>query len=220
MLEIGARFNRLEILEYKGKDKWGSRLYLYRCDCGKEKITRESDLTHGKVQSCGCLKNELVSARMTTHGRTHTQEHNTWAGMRQRCYYKKNRQYHLYGAKGIKVDPAWRDSFEQFFADMGPKPDKHYSLERIDSNKDYTKDNCKWATPKEQANNTSRNRMLTYKGQTKSLTLLAEEYGIGRTTLCNRLFIQKLSLEEALTRPLQYGKTRKPLSPKSILEAA
>lgn len=118
---VGQKFGRwlvLEKLEPEGRKKYR---YLCRCDCGTERPVIVNSLKTGRSKSCGCLASETTIKRNFKHGKSGTPEYNTWAGMKQRCYYKQHSQYYLYGGKGIKVDPFWHD-FSNFLSDMGKKP--------------------------------------------------------------------------------------------------
>jgi hypothetical protein len=123
--------------------------------------------------------------------------------MHQRCTNPNSPRWYLYGARGISVDPRW-DDFETFAADMGPKPDG-YSLERIHGNGNYTPANCKWASAKEQARNTSRAHTLTWNGEAKTISEWAEITGIHKVTIRARI-VQGMSVEDALTKPVKYAK--------------
>ena len=126
------------------------------CHCGKEFVARGNALRQGKVSSCGCLIPDIKSKNATTHGMTKTREYKSWGAMIARCYNPKNNRYYLYGARGVVVEKSWR-KFENFFNDMGIRPTGK-SLDRVDGNGDYCKSNCRWATPKEQANNRRNNK--------------------------------------------------------------
>lgn len=126
-----------------------------------------------------------------------TAGYHSWQAMIRHCESKTQHQYPNYGGRGIKVCTRWRDSFEAFIQDMGPRPSKQHSIERIDNNGDYTPENCRWATPKEQLNNTRVNRRLTCNGRTETLTEWAKILGITPTTLAGRL--KKMSVKKALT---------------------
>jgi len=128
-------------------------------------------------------------------------EYTSWRSMKRRCKDPLYFCSHRYIEKGISFEPAW-ESFESFFLDMGPKPATNYTLDRIDPNRGYTKDNCRWATPKEQARNISTNRLLNYRGESKPMAAWAEEFGIHPRTLKNRLD-SGWDLEKAFTSPVK-----------------
>lgn len=128
-----------------------SRVYLrYRCSCGKEKVIQASHVRNGYTKSCGCLHAE---GNHTTHGMTGTLEYSSWCGMKDRCTSPTNKDYSKYGGRGIKVCARWLNSFENFFEDMGSCPPDKSSIDRIDNDGDYCKDNCQWADAREQAYN-------------------------------------------------------------------
>jgi hypothetical protein len=130
---------------------------------------------------------------------THTPEHNAWLAMRKRCYNPKFIGFASYGGRGIIVCERWRTSFENFFADLGPRPEG-CSLDRIDVDGNYEPGNVRWASSKQQCNNRRSNRLLTYKGEEKTLAEWAAHLGVKRVTLGARL--RRMSVEEAfeLTR--------------------
>ena len=119
-----------------------------------------------------------------------------WQAMKDRCSNSNRADYHCYGGKGISVCPRWRDSFENFFADMGEPPEK-YTLERLDKCGDYSPENCVWADRKTQAANTSRNRTVLLDGARRLAKDVALENGIGLHTYKMRLYRYGWSIEEA-----------------------
>ncbi len=131
-------------------DRWK---HLYRCVCGKEVARKGSDVDSGRTKSCGCWNVRVTKARNTTHAMRYTAEYTTWRGMKTRCYNPNATGYEDYGGRGITVAAEWLDSFETFYKDMGSKPDSSYSIDRIDNNKGYSKDNCRWASKATQTYN-------------------------------------------------------------------
>lgn len=146
----GERFGRLLILHFdhvEFSNTGKSRCYfdMCQCDCGVVKVVRRLDYTSGAVQSCGCLRKELSSARSIKHGLSAHPLYQVWQMMIQRCYNENTKQYRWYGDVGVTVCDRWRYSFENFLADMGERPVGE-SLDRIDVYGNYEPGNVRWAT--------------------------------------------------------------------------
>jgi len=165
----------------------GHRYYLCQCSCGNEVVVRLASLLSGATQSCGCLHSELSAEQMrlqnnTTHGMSYTREYHSWASMIARCTNKKHLNYGDYGSRGIKVCDRWRNSFENFYTDMGDMPPS-MSLDRIDNSGDYEPDNCRWATAKEQSRNKRDNRLI----EGKSMAEWCEDNDLNYKVVFGRL---------------------------------
>jgi len=122
----------------------------------------------------------------------------SWSEMKQRCTNKNHNRYHRYGGRGISFSDDW-NNIENFIRDMGDTYIMNYSLDRIDNDGNYCKDNCRWSNRKTQCRNRSTNRMITHKGETRSLIEWAEVLGIKRTTITQRIDYYKWSLDKALS---------------------
>lgn len=170
---VGQRFGRLTVTERAGTSGEHSR-WLCQCDCGNTHVVDSSALRRGASKSCGCLKLDIGHGA-ARRGRK-TPEYFIWVSMRQRCGNPRNKGYPRYGARGIRVCDRW-SAFEAFLADMGPRPSPTHSVERRDNNGPYAPDNCHWATPKEQANNSRRNIEVTYLGRRMTLMQAVELAG-------------------------------------------
>lgn len=153
----GQTFGSLTVIDQAGS-AGGVKWWRCRCACGGETEVRSNHLRRGEVKACKECRNKAVSAANTTHGLTKTPEYKTWLNIRDRCYNPENISYKYYGGRGIRVCKRWRASFEDFLADMGKRPSAKHSIERKNTNGNYTPDNCCWATAKEQANNRRNNR--------------------------------------------------------------
>ena len=161
----GKQFGRLKVLKRMSAIGIPHPLWLCRCNCGEERLVRGYDLRCGKSQSCGCLRQELHSntppglkhgeAKWIDGKQLMTKEYRTWHGMKSRCRYSATKDYHHYGGKGIRVCKRWlgKHGYENFLKDMGRAPSPMHSIDRKNSNENYTPSNCRWATSKEQRAN-------------------------------------------------------------------
>lgn len=150
----GDIFGRLTVLRKLGVKR--RSIYECKCDCGKLASVIGSYLISGDTKSCGCLRVDLARNLNKLHGHSDSPEWRSWYTAIHRCHDTTDSNYHHYGGRSIVVCARWRDSFETFVSDMGLKPDKSYSLDRINNNGNYEPINCRWATAKEQMNNTRR----------------------------------------------------------------
>lgn len=189
----GRTFGYWTVLKRSVTDR---RRHLCRCECGVVKEVWNQSLSSGRSISCGCKTKGRTVRSSEWHGMSNTPEYRSYQAMLQRCYYAKHNRYHSHGGRGIKVCPQWRYSFEQFYADMGPRP-KGTSLEREDNDGDYSPDNCRWATPVEQAANTRSAKLVTINGITDTQAGWARRVGITPPTLTKRLK-RGWSIEKAL----------------------
>lgn len=195
----GIRIGRLVVIGYLGpRPKQAS--WLCRCDCGNHTVVLGHNLRCSTTTSCGCLRVEgkyQVSCRGP--------EYKTWVNMRTRCNNPKSSQFLDYGGRGIEICERWR-KFENFYADMGPRPASEYSLDRINVDGNYEPSNCRWATKEEQANNARSNIPLTYSDKTMNLAQWAREIAINEKTLYDRINKLGWSVERALTEPVNINK--------------
>ena len=162
------------------------------CSCGKTVSVMGRLLKSGKTKSCGCLKKDVTKLIKTTHGKSNEPIYNVLAAMLARC---RNSKDMYYGARGIKVCSRW-ESFENFYADMGEKP-KGLTIDRIDTNGDYCKENCRWASRTEQARNTRRVRQILFEGEVRCLSEIAEMTNTNYNMLKARLS-RGMTIDEAL----------------------
>jgi len=172
--------------------------WLCKCRCGKETKVATYELTSGHTKSCGCYSHKLAGDRMRTHGKSLTKLHSIWKGIRERCYTKTCSSYKNYGGRGITMSDDWHN-YINFERDMGQSYKIGLSIERIDNNGNYCKENCKWATKDEQAKNQRNNHKITCNGVTKILADWVRETGINSTTILTRINRLGWDIESALT---------------------
>jgi hypothetical protein len=190
----GTRFGRLTIMSRQGIKR------ICLCDCGKQTVCEITNLVKGSTKSCGCLRSEEVAKRMLTHGSArrgrNTQGYRVWAWMINRCRNPNCKEWPNYGGRGIVVCEEWK-SFKNFIADMG-EPGGGLTIERKDNNGPYCKNNCVWATRREQNNNSRHNHRITHDGDAKTVTEWARSLGISHSTIINRLK-RGMSVADALS---------------------
>lgn len=181
----GQIFDRLTVIS-RGDNSGRGYEWNCMCECGKTTVVLGNRLRSGKTKSCGCIRNENTANLRKKHGLSSAPEFNNWNGMVQRCHNPNNGGYAKYGAKGIHVCPEWRDNFVQFLSDMGKRPTNSHSIDRIDGAKGYSPENCRWATPKQQANNTVTNIKIKFCGITKTASQWADCTFIPHETIASR----------------------------------
>lgn len=174
----GDRYHHLVADKHVGYDKRQAAVWEFKCDCGNLTTIRAIDAKNGNTKSCGCFK--LVARK--THGMKKSSEYGIWIGIKERCFNKNDLAYHNYGGRGITMSDEWRHGFVAFYRDMGPRPSKDYSIERIDVNGNYCKENCIWATDDVQARNTRKTVKLWYKGREMVQVDIIKEMGINPAT--------------------------------------
>ena len=193
---VGTRYGRLTVLS-DGVLRKKKRTVVCVCECGKRVEVNLTNLVTGRSTSCGCYLRE-VNRNKATHGMSGSRTFRIWNLMIQRCENKNNPAYARYGGRGIKVSPSWH-TFTNFLHDMGEGPEG-MTLDRVDNNKGYSKNNCRWATIFTQANNKNNNHRITHNGQQRTLAEWSRVVGIKQETIRRRIK-SGWSVEKALTIP-------------------
>lgn len=192
---INKKINKLTVIKYINNSQC-----LCKCDCGNEKIVSAYELKRGHYKSCGCVTGN------TKHGGCGTHLYEVWKSMKARCYNPHDKYYKNYGGRNIQVCDEWRSDFVPFQKWSSINGYKQgLSLDRIDNDKNYEPDNCRWVTQREQANNKSNNRKVLYCGKLCTLYELEKITGITRQNLYQRLFVYKWDIQRTIKQPVRKG---------------
>ncbi len=177
------------------------RSFIWRCNCkcGQISDVASASLKSGGIKSCGCYNIEQLKKRLTTHGLTKHPLYHIWNGIIDRCTNKNSKDYYKYGARGITVCESWID-INVFVRDMGQRPTKQHSIDRIDNNGPYSKENCRWATKSEQNYNKRDTVYLEYQGQKHTIKEWSEITGLSVGIIRSRRCL-KWSDERILSTP-------------------
>src|SRR5215469_1511097 len=179
----GQMFGNWLVLAWAGRYNQSS-LWLCRCHCGRFAVVGRESLKYGRSKGCNLCYHKRRHLQASV---AHRAEYKVWYNMKNRCLNPKRVDYHRYGGRGIGICSRWINSFEAFLQDMGPRPSRSHSIDRIDNDRGYEKDNCRWATRKEQSCNRRSTRLITHNGQTLCLKDWAALSRISRATLRSRL---------------------------------
>lgn len=192
----GNKYNMLTVLELR-RNANGVNMWLCKCDCGNETFVRASNLKSGAVKSCGCLRKPKPK-----HGMSNSKLYRVWNGMKNRCYCKTVKSYKDYGARGIDVCDEWRNSPEAFISwALKNGYSDGMTIERIDNEKGYSPDNCKWISKGEQTKNRRNCRLYTYNGKTQVLSEWCKELNVDYKMTHNRINKLHWTFEKAIETP-------------------
>lgn len=185
----GQKFGRLTAVCFDHRAPNRASYWRFKCDCGKECVCSLSHVKAGRIASCGCYHDEVAGDAVRTHGmsRIGSKVYAVWKNMVQRCTNPNNTRYADYGGRGIAMCPEWGDSFERFYADMGDLPFDGAEIDRIDNMGNYCRDNCRWATDREQVNNRRNTVLISLYGRTVPLAPACERFGVDYFLAYNRI---------------------------------
>ena len=187
----GQRFGKLAVVNLVGKEN-NRYIWHCKCDCGVEKDIAARYLQEGKSHSCGCIR--IIGK--PTHGDSTSRLHRIWKGMKDRCNNTNHKDYHLYGARGIKVCQAWNDDYSSFMQwAYANGYNDCLSIDRINNDGDYEPDNCCWADNVTQGNNRRTNRLIEIGGETHTMKEWANITGISYDIIKYRVKTGKTGLD-------------------------
>lgn len=206
MIQPNSVYGKLTAISNVVGGRW-----LFRCECGKEKVCRRKDVVAGRTKSCGCIRVAQIVARNTKHGgyaRDSAKQDpllGTWRGMVNRVTNPKSQSYKYYGARGVYIYEAWIKDFGAFrdwiLNNIGPKPSSGHTLDRIDGRAGYEPGNLRWATYVEQSNNRRSCMSITHDGKTQTLMEWCRELGVSYALAQNRITNLGWDASKAITTP-------------------
>jgi hypothetical protein len=216
-MPTGQKFGRLTVVEFARRGTY-RRMWRCSCSCGEAVVVATSHLRSGHTRSCGCLLTDTlvvrnksqenrsrVGMRSVKHGLSGSPEYKIYYGARNCCRSTDPAAYAMYGARDIEFRFA---NVEEFFAALGPRPSSRHSLDRIDNDGHYEPSNVRWATRREQANNTRRNRVVSAFGQSRSVAQWSAETGFRQKLITARLNSGWLP-ERALSQSVRLQKRKR-----------
>ena len=195
----GKKFGRLTVIARYGSTPNKMAIWLCKCDCGNETLVTTCHLNSGATKSCGCYHKERASKANTTHGSSNTRLYNEWQHMKKRCYTPSYHAYNLYGGRGISVCEEWKSSFEEFQKwAMENGYSESLTLDRIDTNKGYSPDNCRWVDMLVQSNNKRVNKPVSYHGEILNFEQMCRKLNVNTGTIKSRMKSKGISFEDAV----------------------
>jgi hypothetical protein len=200
------KYGRLKAIRQIHNPKQTGALWEFVCDCGNVKIIKSQPVRLGKVVSCGCYMKELAAKLKQKHDCSYHANYKVWRGMIQRCTHLQNKDYPSYGGRGITVCNDWLDP-NNFIKDMGERPSKLHTIDRIDNNGNYEPNNCRWVLMLTQSHNKRNNRNLTAYGETLCMAEFSRKYNIAQTTIMRRLR-NGMTAEQIIQTPIRAHKRR------------
>lgn len=203
---VGKHIGNLTVVERTASSKHGESRWVCKCTCGGSIVLSYRQIKNGRIDNCGCIPKPHHNK---THGCSNTALYNHWKMMIYRCEKPSNRAYKYYGQRGIKVCEEWHDflTFKKW-ADA-TKPDGDYTIDRLDNNKGYSPDNCRWANSKEQSNNRRSNREFEYHGETHNLMEWSEILDFDYKRVHNRIYKLGWTFKRAVETPPDIKKRNK-----------
>lgn len=212
MLDLtNKKFGKLTVLKlqekrpltYKGGKRGFAYYWLCQCECGNKKIIRQDHIIKNGTLSCGCLQKQIAREKCLQNNKTHELSHHKlykiYYNIKSRCYNPKTQNYYLYGGRGIKMCKDWYKDFFSFYTwAINNDYKEDLTIDRIDVNKDYEPNNCRWIDIKTQANNRRNNHYITCNNETHTIAEWAEKLKLKRGTLSARINNYNWSIEKAL----------------------
>ncbi|SHJ74243.1 hypothetical protein [Tepidibacter formicigenes] len=207
----GQRFGKLVVIKRGKNDKTNHARWYCQCDCGEVVLVTRGNLRNGRAKSCGCLRREKITRyniKKDNTGESKTKLYQIWIAMRQRVKNPNSQAFKNYGGRGITICKEWEEDFQVFkkwSISNGYK--ENLSIDRIDNDKGYSPENCRWTDWETQCNNTRNNINITYNGETKTITEWEKTLGFKRNVLLNRIYKYDWSVEKAFTTPVKKQKS-------------
>ena len=204
----GQKFGRLTVIK-RAENVKKKTMWRCVCECGNEKIVEARSLKIGETRSCGCLHRDTIKITSATHGLSNTPLYRVYRHIKSRCYNKNDKSYKDYGGRGIGICEEWLEDFAKFYQwSLENGYQKGLEIDRIDNDKDYSPDNCRWTNRTVQANNRRTNRHLTCRGKTLTVAEWSRISGVSQSLIWTRVYKLGWSVEDAIfSLPKSFSQT-------------